>query len=390
MKILIIVENLPVPFDRRVWQEATTLRENGHDVSIISPAMKIYTASYEIIDGIHIYRHPLPIEGNGVLGYLSEYGLALVFQFILALKIYVTRGFDVIHACNPPDNIFIVAAFFKAFCNCRFVFDHHDINPELYLVKFGKKDIFYQLMLLWEKWTFRLADLSIATNESYRKIAIQRGGMAPEKVFVVRSGPDLSRVKKAPPNPKWKKDKAHLVGYVGVMGAQEGLDYLLYGIDYLVHELKREDIHFVLAGDGTELPKIKQLSHDLGVSAYVTFTGRVPDRTLMEILSTADICVNPDAVNEMNDKSTMNKIMEYMALGKPIVQFNMTEGRYSAGDASLYASPNDPVSLMENILELINDTDKATRMGEIGRRRVISKLQWHHEKANLIKAYNLL
>ncbi|CCK81809.1 glycosyltransferase [Desulfobacula toluolica] len=253
MKILIIVENLPVPFDRRVWQEATTLKRNGHSVVIICPAMKGYMTKYEIIDGIHIYRHPLPMEGKGVLGYLIEYSSALSYQFVLSLKIFLKHGFDVIHACNPPDNIFLIGAFFKFFLKKKFLFDHHDINPELYLAKFGKKDLFYKLMLLWEKLTFQVADISIATNESYRTIAIKRGGMKPENVYIVRSGPDLKRTKKTPVNDKWKSGRKFLVGYVGVMGAQEGLDYLLSGIFYLVHELKRDDIHFVLVGGGQNL-----------------------------------------------------------------------------------------------------------------------------------------
>lgn len=390
MRILIIVENLPVPFDRRVWQEATALKRAGHNLSIICPAMNAHKKRYEVIDGIHIYRHPLPVEGSGVLGYLAEYSSALACQFILALKIFFTRGFDVIHACNPPDNIFLVAAFFKFLFGTKFLFDHHDINPELYLAKFGKKNLFYHLMVLWERWTFTLADVSIATNNSYRQIAIDRGRMAPERVFVVRSGPDLARVRNVPGNPAWKRGKPHMVGYVGVMGAQEGLDYLLKGIALLVKEKKRTDIQFVLVGDGTELAKLKRLADEMEIGPFVTFTGRVPDDTLMEILCTAEICVNPDAVNEMNDKSTMNKIMEYMALGKPIVQFEMTEGRCSAQSASLYAEPNDPESLAENILHLIDHPEKALRMGESGRIRVLSKLQWKHEIPRLLSAYNAL
>ena len=390
MKILIIVENLPVPFDRRVWQEAKALRENGYSVSIICPIMKEFTALYEKIEGIHIYRHPLPMEGNGILGYLIEYSCALYHQFVLSLKIFFQQGFDVIHACNPPDNIFIIGAFYKLFFNKKFVFDHHDINPELYFAKFGKKDIFFKIMLLWEKWTFKTADFSIATNQSYRRIAIERGGMNPEKVVIVRSGPDLERTHLVTSNPKWKAGKKFLVGYVGVMGAQEGLDYLLKGIEYLVYTLQREDIHFILVGGGTELPFLKQLASHLKISDYVTFTGRISDELLMEILSTSDVCVNPDVVNEMNDKSTMNKIMEYMALGKPIVQFDMTEGRFSAGEASLYAKPNNHKSLMRNILNLLDDYNLAKRMGEIGHRRIKNRFQWKFEIPKLLSVYRML
>ena len=390
MKVLIIVENLPVPFDRRVWQEARALKNNGHSVSIICPAMKGYMNKYELIDGIHIYRHPLPIEGSGVAGYMIEYSSALYYQFILSFKIFLKTGFDVIHACNPPDNIFIIGVFFKFFFGKKFLFDHHDINPELYLAKFQKKDLFYRLMLFLEKCTFKIADISIATNESYKKIAIERGDMNPESVFIVRSGPDLKRTKKMPENIKWKKNKKFLVGYVGVMGAQEGLDYLLKGISFLVYRLKRNNIHFILVGGGTELESLKNMAKNLDIENYITFTGRVPDETLMEILSTADVCVNPDVVNDMNDKSTMNKIMEYMALGKPIVQFEMTEGRFSAGDASLYAAPNNYKSLMEKIIEILDNPEMGKRMGSHGRKRVVSQLQWDHEIPKLLEAYKAL
>jgi glycosyltransferase involved in cell wall biosynthesis len=390
MKVLIIVENLPVPFDRRVWQEATALKNNGYSVCVICPAMEGYMKKYELIEGIHIYRHPLTMEGSNALGYLFEYSSALYYQFVLSLKIFFQQDFDVIHACNPPDNIFIIGFFYKLFFKKKFLFDHHDINPELYLAKFGKKDFFYRIMLLWEKWTFKTADISIATNESYKTIAINRGGMKPENVYIVRSGPDLKRTKKVPQNAKWKKGKKYLVGYVGVMGAQEGLDYLLKGISFLVNILKKKNIHFILVGGGTELEQLRSMAKQMGIEEYVTFTGRVSDGILMEILSTADVCVNPDVVNDMNDKSTMNKIMEYMALGKPIVQFEMVEGKFSAQDASLYAKPNDHESLMEKIIELLDNPEMRKKMGDYGRKRVVSTLQWEHEIPMLIKAYKAL
>ena len=386
-RILIIIENLPAPFDRRVWQEATTLRDAGYVVSIVCPTGKGYEKRYELVEGIPIYRYKLPAEGSSAMGYLAEYSVALFQHFVLSWKVLFGPGFDVIHACNPPDNIFLIGVFFKIFLGKKYVFDHHDINPELYIAKFGRKDLFYRLMLLWEKLTFKTADVSIATNESYKKIAVERGGMNPEKVHVVRSGPDLNRTKQVSPNRNWKNGRKFLVGYVGVMGTQEGLDYLLTSVSYLVHVYKRNDVQFVLVGGGTELEVLKRLSVELEITDYVTFTGRVPDETLMEVLSTSDVCVNPDAVNEMNDKSTMNKIMEYMALGKPIVQFEMTEGRFSAEEASLYAEPNDPESLAKNILILLDDPDARERMGKLGRKRVINELQWKYEVPKLLAAY---
>jgi len=312
-RILIIIENLPAPFDRRVWQEATTLRDAGYIVTIVCPTGKGFEKKYEVIENIPIYRYRLPTEGRGVFGYLIEYSAALFWQFWLSLKVMFRQGFDVIHACNPPDNIFIIGGFFKIFFGKKFLFDHHDINPELYEAKFGRRNFFYKVMLAWERWTFKTADISIATNESYKKIAIERGGMEKEKVFVVRSGPMLDRLRIQPPVEELKKGRKFLVGYVGVMGKQEGIDYLLRAVHHIVFKIKRKDIHFGLVGGGTDLEEMKQYTCDLGLKEFVTFTGRVSDQELLEMLNTADICVNPDVANEMNDKSTMNKIMEYMA-----------------------------------------------------------------------------
>ncbi|MCX5493765.1 glycosyltransferase family 4 protein [Kaistia dalseonensis] len=385
-RILIIVENLPVPFDRRVWQEATTLVRAGATVSVICPFGKGYTEPYEFLDGVHIYRHALPLDARGASGYILEYSAALFWQTVLAFRVNGKQGFDIIQGCNPPDTIFLVAWIFRLFGK-SFVFDHHDINPELYEAKFGRRDFFWRMLLWAEKLTFKTARISIATNESYRKIAIERGGMKPENVFVVRSGPDLRRVKEVAPNPELRKGRDFLVGYVGVMGAQEGIDLLLDSVKYIVNELKRTDIQFCLVGGGPELEPLKQMAKDLGVDDYVTFTGRAPDAVLFEVLSTSDVCVNPDRVNEMNDKSTMNKILEYMAIGRPIVQFDVTEGRFSAGEASVYALANDSRDFGDKIVDLLDDPETRKRMGAIGRERVEQNLSWDHEVPKLIAAY---
>ena len=388
-RVLIIVENLPLPFDRRVWQEARTLQAHGYQVSIICPKGKGYEKSFEELDGVAIYRHSMPFEADGALGYALEYSWALAAEFMLALKISFTRGFDVIHGCNPPDMIFMIGAFFKLFGK-KFLFDHHDINPELYEAKFQRRDVFYRLMLALERWTFRTADVCVATNESYKKIAIERGGQPASKVFVVRSGPDLRRLKVLPPQPELKKGRKYLVGYVGVMGRQEGIDGLLTAVHHIVHAMGRTDIHFGLVGGGTELDAMVELAAELQVAEYVTFTGRVPDAELLAMLNTADVCVNPDVANEMNDKSTMNKIMEYMALGKPIVQYDLTEGRVSAQQASLYARRNDPIDMAQQIVTLLDDEPHRKQMGEWGRERVKSSLAWEHEVPRLLAAYETL
>ena len=387
-RVLIIVENLPCPFDRRVWLEATTLRSAGYAVSIICPKGAGYNAAYEHLEGIDIYRHPLPFEATGALGYVLEYGAALFWELLLATRVAFTKGFDVIHACNPPDLIFLVSWPFKLFGK-KFIFDHHDINPELYEAKFARRDFLYRLICKFERWTFRAADVSIATNESYKQIAIERGGMAPERVFVVRSGPAIEKMKILSPVEKWRFGKRFLVAYVGVMGNQEGIDLLLEAAHHIVFSKQRDDIHFTLVGSGTELDKLEAMKHRLGLDAAVTFTGRVSDQVLLEVLNTADVCVNPDVVNEMNDKSTMNKIMEYMAVGKPIVQFVSTEGRVSAGEASLYARANDPVDLAVRILELLDDPERRELMGRLGRSRVETKLSWQHQIPQLLEAYEV-
>ncbi len=386
-RVLIIVENLPVPFDRRVWQEATTLAAHGYQVSVICPTGRNYEKRREVIDGIHIYRHTLPLEASGAAGYALEYLAALFWQTLLAWRIFFTRGFDVIHACNPPDTIFLVALPFKLLFGKRFIFDHHDLNPELYEAKFAKRDVFYRLLCLLERWTFRLADVSIATNNSYRRVAIERGGKEPADVVVVRSGPSLERLRILPPQPELKRGRRYLVGYVGVMGNQEGIPYLLAAARHIIVDMGRKDIHFGLVGGGPELEGLKREAERMGIAEYVTFTGRVPDAELLAMLNTADLCVNPDEHNEMNDRSTMNKIMEYMALGKPIVQFDMTEGRFSAGEASVYAKPNDAADMAARIVALLDDPARRDAMGRLGRRRVETELAWPHEVPKLLGAY---
>ena len=388
-RVLILVENLPSPFDRRVWQEACALRDAGYLVSIICPTGRGCERKSEAIDGIWIYRYQLPVEASGAAGYAVEYAAALACTFALTLRVLLKHGFDVVHACNPPDLFFLIGGFFKLLGK-KYLFDHHDLNPELYEAKFGRRDFFYRLMLKLEYWTFRAADVSIATNESYRRIAIERGRMSPERVFVVRSGPSLERLRILPPDARLKRGRRYLVGYVGTMGKQEGIDHLLRAARHIVFDIGRTDVHFGLVGGGTSLEKMRALASELDVADYVTFTGRVPDAEMLAMLNTADVCVNPDAANELNDKSTMNKIMEYMALGKPIVQFDLAEGRYSAQRASLYARKNDPRDLAAKIVELLDDPARRTEMGRYGRRRVESELEWRYEAPKLLAAYEAL
>ena len=384
-KILIIVENLPVPFDTRVWQEATTLAANGYTVSVICPTGKGYDKEEETLEGVHIFRHKLPPEGNGAVGYAREYGSALRAELRLAKKIYREIGFDVIHGCNPPDDIYLVASFFKKY-GVRYVFDHHDICPELFEAKFGNtKSLLYKSQVWLERQTYRHCTFAFVTNESYRKIAIERDKMPPEKVIVLRSGPRLERMRILPPDPSIRRGYPYMVGYVGVIGQQEGIEYILQAAQYTKqHE---NNVFWGIVGGGPHWEALKKQASDMGLDDCVEFTGRVDDETMLRYLNTADVCVNSDTYNAMNDKSTMNKVLEYMALGKPIVQFDLTEGRFSAQEASLYAKRNDAVDMAQKIQELLQDPEKRAHMGAYGRNRILNELSWEKTSKALLEGY---
>jgi glycosyltransferase involved in cell wall biosynthesis len=386
-KVLIIVQNQSVPPDPRVLQEARSLRANGYDVTVLCPRRKDWSRGHEIVDGIRIYRHPTPREGSTPLGYLWEYGWSLVWEFLYTWWIYLRHGFDVIQGCNPPDDIVLVAVPFKLF-NVKYIFDHHDTCPELYTAKGGKKGTIYNVLLWLEQVTYRFSDVVMVTNGSYKELALERGGHAADDVFIVRNGPNPQTFKAVPPNPTRKDGKRYLVGYVGCMNYQDGLDILVEVAEY-IKNLGRADVGFMCVGGGPELAGLRQMVKDRDLERTITFTGRISDAELLEVLSTADLCVNPDRPCEMNDISTMIKIMEYMALAKPIVQFDSKEGRFSAQESSVYADTVEPVrSFAEKILWLLDRPEERKRMGEFGRRRVETELAWKHSVTNLLAAYD--
>jgi glycosyltransferase involved in cell wall biosynthesis len=385
-RVLIIVENAPVPFDPRVWKEACSLHDDGYEVTVLCPRGIGHTKRHELLKGINIYRHPAPTEGNSVVGYLREYLSAFLWEVFYTWWIYLRRGFDVIQGCNPPDTIFLVALPFKGF-GVKYIFDHHDANPELYLAKYNRKGGLYRVLVWLEKLTYRFSDVVLATNTSYRDLAVTRGGVRPEDVFVVRNGPDLATFVAVSPNPAVKCGKRFLVGYVGTMSVQEGLDILL-DVAVRLRELGRHDVHFTCVGGGPGLAELREMVRVKCLEDRVTFTGRVPEAQLLEILSTADVCVNPDRPCEMNDLSTMIKIMEYMALAKPIVQFDLKEGRFSAQKASLYADNRNQVAdFAAKLLWLLDNAEERERMGQFGRKRVEEELAWEYSKPNLLRAY---
>ena len=335
-RILILVENLSVPFDRRVWQESRALTEAGHEVTVICPrGAKRDTEPYARIDGVEIHRYPLEAATGGPAGYLREYGAALWHTLRLARRLDRERPFDVVQACNPPDLLFLVALPFKL-RGARFVFDHHDLVPELFLSRFGAGGPLLWATALLERATFRIADARhLDQRELPAASRSTRGGMAPERTTVVRSAPDLTRfVPGRRPTPRCAAGRQHLVCYLGVMGPQDGVDYALRALASLRDDLGRDDVHAAFIGDGDAFDELVALAHELGLDDRVEFTGRVPDEDVARYLSTADVCLAPDPKNPLNDVSTMNKIVEYMAMSRPIVSFDLIEARVSAGDAA--------------------------------------------------------
>lgn len=388
--VLIIVENLPVPFDRRVWQEAKALLEAGYGVSVICPKGKGYDDSEEVREGINIYRHWLPLEAHGAAGYLLEYTAALFWELVLSLKVLRKHGFNVIHACNPPDLIFVVAALYKFLLGKRFIFDQHDLCPELFEVKFGRKGFFHKLLLAFERRTYRLADAVIATNEAFRHVAMTRGGVPVQHVSIVKSYPDLERFKPVAPEPALKDGFKFLIGYVGIMGPQDGVDILVRAMAHLVRKMGRTDIGCVIIGDGPERQRLTDLAKELGIERHTIFTGFLTGEDLLTHLCSIEIGVIPDPPNICNDKLSMNKVFEYMALGIPFVQFDLPQARREAGEAAVVVKEATAERLGQAIVDLLADHEARKRMSALGKERAVREFQWANEKVSLVAAYDSL
>jgi len=384
-RVLILVENLSVPFDRRVWQESLALRDAGWDVSVICPqGTSRDTEAESEIDGVKIYRYPLRAAKGGLTGYVQEYGSALWHTWRLIKTI---GSVDVLHACNPPDLFFILAKRLMR-QGTQFVFDQHDLVPELYLSRFHRgEDFLWRLLCRLERATYRAADVVIATNESYRDVALSRGGKGVDEVFIVRSAPTVERFHQVPADESLKKGKPYLLCYLGVMGPQDGVDYALRALAKLRDNLGRTDWHAAFVGGGDTFEAMVRLAGELRLGNQVDFTNRIPDEDLLRYLSTSDVCLSPDPLNPLNDVSTMNKVMEYMAMSKPIVSFDLKEARVSAGDAAVYAPANDELGFATLIAQLLDDPDARVRMGELGRERVAGPLSWDVSRAALLAAY---
>lgn len=386
---VIVVENLPVPFDRRVWQEARALRDDGWDVAVVCPQSKDHPQRYEEDEGIAIYRHPLPIEARGPLGFLIEYGSALFWESFLLLKIAFSRGFDVIQICNPPDLLFLAAGPYKLLGK-RIIFDHHDVCPELFEAKFGRRGVFHRLLLIAERLTFRIADLVVSANETYRSIALSRGGRKPDDVVAVYSVPERSRLRRVRPNETLRGGARIVLGYVGIIGDQDGLDHFVRCVHHLVIEHGHVDLRAVVVGDGPALGAVRALADQIGIADRIAFTGYLRGDELLSAMSAFDIGIIPDPVNEYNDKISMNKVFEYSALGTPCVAYNLTETRRLLGDCGFYADDATPEGLARACLPLI--TDDALRQ-ERGRAiKVLSDRQfdWERERNKYTAVYRRL
>jgi len=390
--VLILVENLSVPFDRRVWQESRALIEAGYQVSVICPmGTKRDTEAQVVLDGVQIWRYPLAAAKGGPVGYVREYGLALWHTTRLALKLRRVGRVDVVHACNPPDLLFLTALVLRVVDRTRFVFDQHDLCPELFESRFGGRGRWlYWVTRILERLTYAFADGVISTNDSYRKIAIERGHVDPANVRVVRSAPDLSRFTPLDPDPDLLRGKTYLAAYLGVMGPQDGVDYALRAVAHLRHDIGRDDFHVIFMGAGDAFDDMVALSHDLGLDDVVEFAGRVSDEFVRQCLSTADVCLSPDPLNPLNDLSTMNKVVEYMAMARPVVSFELVEARVSAGDAAVYVTANDERAFGEALSELFDDPQRRASMGAAGRARIEAELSWDVSRRNLIDFYRHL
>ena len=386
-RILIIVQNLPVPFDRRVWLECQALTSAGYRVAVVCPKGRGDPA-YEVVNSVELYKYRPYAPGGGKAGFVAEYVYSFLATAWTVLKARRSGPFAVIQACNPPDIFWPLALAFRVAEGTRFVFDHHDLCPELYKSRFPDGPALpYQGLLALERRTHQAADHVVATNDSYREIAMTRGGKRAADVTVVRTGPDPLRMRRGAADPVLRRGRRFLAAYIGVMGPQDGVDNVVRAADIVVHKLGREDIAFTLIGSGDCFDDLVALRDELGLAGHVEFTGRAPDELVARILSTADAGLSPDPKNPLNDVSTMNKTMEYMAFQLPVVAFDLRETRVSAGEAAVYVQPNDEQAYAEAIVALMDDEQARGRLGRLGRARVEQELAWSHQEQNYLEVY---
>ena len=389
-RILIIVQNLPVPFDRRVWLECQALISAGYRVTVVCPKGRGDPA-YEVVDSVELYKYRPYAPGGSKFSFVAEYAYSFLASAWATLKARRSGRFAAIQACNPPDIFWPLGLAFRAVEGTKFVFDHHDLSPELYESRFpGGPKLPHKGLLALERTTHRVADHVIATNDSYREIAMTRSAKRAADVTVVRTGPDPQRLKPGEADPELRRGRRHLAAYIGVMGPQDGVDIVVRAADTVVHKLGRDDIAFTLIGSGDCFDDLVALRDELGLVDHVEFTGRAPDELVARILSTADVGLSPDPKNPLNDVSTMNKTMEYMAFELPVVAFDLRETRVSAGEAAIYVQPNDEHAYAEAIVALMDDEPRRARLGKLGRLRIEQELAWDHQKRAYLGVYERL
>ena len=389
-RILMLLGNNPFPQDVRVYPEAIALVEAGYAVTVIAQRGK-EQPFHDVVDGVNVWRYPAPPDSSSLVSYIFEFGYSLIAAFILSLVVSLRNGFDVIHAHNPPDTYVLIALFYKPFGK-QFVFDHHDLSPDVYMARSGGNGnkLVYKTLRWFERLTCRVADHIIATNESYKRIEIERANISGDKITVVRNGPNLNRMKHVEPIQKYREMNKTILGYVGLMGVQDGLDYLLRSLAHLRYDLQRDDFHCILIGGGGELESLKKLTSTLKLDDHVEFVGFQIGDDLNRHLSSADICLDPDPANEFNDHSTMIKMAEYMTFAKPIVAFDLTEHQYTAQSAATYVADNDEMAFAQAIAELMDDPERCAAMGKFGRQRVENELAWKHSVKQLVRAYQII
>jgi len=389
-RTLIIVQNLPVPFDRRVWLESKALTAAGHDVTVVCPKGK-GDPEHEVLEGVTLLKYRPYAPGGGALGFVLEYAYSFLATARLVFRARRQGKFDVLQACNPPDIFWPIARWLRRRDGSQFVFDHHDLCPELYDSRFPDGNTLPRRGLLaLERATFRTADHVVSTNASYAEIAMRRGGKAPGDVTVVRTGPDAERLRRKAPVPTLRRGRQHLVAYIGVMGPQDGVDLAIRAAAHMVHDFGREDVAFTFMGAGDSYPEIVALRDELGLQDYVELPGRVPDETVLDVLSTAAVGLSPDPKNPLNDVSTMNKTLEYMAFGLPVVAFDLKETRVSAGDAASYIESGDIAAYAKEIVELLDNREQREAMGRLGRLRIEEELGWPYQRDAYIGVYDEL
>lgn len=389
-RILILVQNLSVPFDRRVWLECLSLIDAGFEVAVVCPKAP-GDPSYTRINGVEVFKYRPYASGGSSVSFVIEYLYSFLATLTLSLRAGMRGRFAAVQSCNPPDLFWPIGLLFRVLHGSSFVFDHHDLCPELYQSRFPNgNQLVYGLLRFMERCTMNAADHVISTNDSYREIVLSRDGVDPANVTVVRTGPDLNRLRRTSADPGLRGSAGYLAAYLGVMGPQDGVDLVLELAEHVVHQLGRRDIRFTLIGSGDCFNDLVALSDRLDLSDFVTFTGRIPDPEVCAILSTADVGISPDPKNPLNDLSTMNKTMEYMAFALPVVAFDLRETRISAGEAAVYATPNDVTELAQLLIDLVDNEPRRRSMGTVGRTRIEQELAWDHQAPRYVDVYEQL